>query len=83
MLTVSGVCKCSRCEISGRDGIYRMVGHCTNCGQRDVLMLFRQGDKATGLDCPTCGMRGFSWQGVLPDRLATEDEIPAAEPYPC
>jgi predicted nucleic acid-binding Zn-ribbon protein len=60
-----------------------MVGHCTNCGQKDVLMIFRQGDKATNLDCPTCGVRGpMSFEGVHPDRLATPDEIPAAEPFP-
>jgi predicted RNA-binding Zn-ribbon protein involved in translation (DUF1610 family) len=82
MLTVSGKCMCSKCE-SRTTNQYRMIGHCLNCGQDKILMLFRSGDKAHNLDCPTCGERGImSFSGVHPDRLATEDEIPAAEPYP-
>ena len=83
MLTVSAVCMCAKCESSGRYGRYRMVGHCTNCGQTDILMLFRSGDEAHNRDCPTCGSRGHgTFGGVHPDRLATPDEIPAAEPNP-
>lgn len=83
MLTVSGVCMCSKCESgANKDGRYRMVGHCTNCGQKDVLMLFRSGDPTHNLECPTCGARGGYGYGVHADRLATPDEIPAAEPSP-
>lgn len=74
MLTVSGVCTCSRCEASGRREIYRMVGGCSNCGTEPILMLFRSGDEATPLLCPKCGC-----QRVQPKRIATDDEIPAAE----
>lgn len=72
MLTVSGICTCSKCEYRTK-GIYRMVGYCTNCGAKPILMLFRAGDKATDLNCPTCGC----WHTVRSQRLATEDEIPA------
>jgi hypothetical protein len=81
MLTVSGKCMCSKCE-ARTTRQYRMVGHCTNCGAKDVLMLFRSGDKAHNLDCPVCGNWGTGGGGVHPDRLATPDEIPAAEPFP-
>ena len=54
-----------------------VVGHCENCGQSDILMLFREGDRKANLDCPTCGAQGHgTFGGVYPDRLATEDEIP-------
>ena len=76
-MTVSGICKCHRCESSERPNIYRMVGHCENCGQGDILMLFREGDRKANLDCPRCGAQGHgTFGGVHPDRLATEDEIP-------
>jgi uncharacterized Zn finger protein (UPF0148 family) len=74
VITVSGVCVCAKCEGRTRD-IYRMVGTCLNCGTGDILMLFRAGDKAGVLDCPVCGV----WRSVRPNRLATDDEIPAAE----
>ena len=74
MITISKRCICAKCEASGRDGMYRMVGHCTNCGQGDILILYREGDKAAKADCPVCG----NWWSVTPDRLATPDEIPAA-----
>ena len=76
MLTVSGICMCAKCEARTRD-IYRMVGTCYNCGQKDILMLFRAGDKAAHLDCPVCG----NWRSVHSQRLATPDEIPASEPH--
>jgi hypothetical protein len=74
LATVSGVCTCERCDRVGRS-IYRMVGRCTNCARGPILMLFRTGDKARALDCPFCGCRD-----VLPQRPATDDEIPAAAP---
>ena len=73
MLTFDGRCGCARCE--ARTGnIYRMVGTCTNCGVTPVLMLFREGDPTGYLDCPRCGCR----YSIMPTRLATDDEIPAA-----
>lgn len=74
MLTVSGVCTCDRCERVGHREIYRMIGSCYNCKAQRILMLYRAGDKAAPLDCPTCG----NFQSVRPSRLATDDEIPAA-----
>ena len=74
MLTVSKRCVCAKCESSGRNGMYRMVGYCANCGQKDILILYREGDKAAKADCPTCG----NWNSVSPQRLATPDEIPEA-----
>lgn len=73
MLTVDGRCGCSQCE-ERTGNIYRMVGHCTNCGTEPVLMLFRAGDPKCDLDCPECGV----WKAIHPDRKATDDEIPAA-----
>ena len=77
MLTVSGICMCTKCT-SRTGNIYRMVGHCWNCGAKDILMLYRSGDKAAPLDCPVCG----NCKSVHASRLATDDEIPAAEPNP-
>ena len=74
MLTVSKRCVCAKCESCGRNGMYRMVGYCANCGQKDILILYREGDKAAKADCPTCG----NWNSVSPQRLATPDEIPEA-----
>lgn len=73
MITVDGRCFCERCESRTKD-IYRMVGKCRNCGAEPILMLYRAGDKATSLTCPTCG----NWNSVHANRLATEDEVPAA-----
>lgn len=70
MITVSGKCMCAKCE--ARTGnVYRMVGSCVNCGLTPVLMIFRAGDKASGLDCPVC----HNYWSVRPQRLATDDEI--------
>ena len=77
MLTVSGLCMCSKCTERTGD-IYRMIGSCYNCKTDGILMLFRAGDKAGNLDCPVCG----NYNSVHSHRLATEDEIPAAEPSP-
>jgi hypothetical protein len=73
LATIDGRCHCGRCKGRTED-IYRMVGHCHNCGAKPFLLLFRAGDPARPLDCPTCG----KWYGVHTDRLATPDEIPAA-----
>lgn len=73
MLTVSGKCRCPKCE-QRTGNIYRMVGSCVNCGSKPILMIFRSGDKAIPLDCPVCGVG----QSVRAQRLATEDEIPEA-----
>ena len=77
MLTVSGLCGCPSCT-ERTTSIYRMIGSCRNCGQRDILMLFRSGDPSRSLDCPVCG----NYWTVNASRLATEDEISAAEPCP-
>lgn len=77
MITVSGMCNCSKC-VSRTTSMYRMVGYCRNCGTQDILMLFRAGDKAVDLDCPVCG----NWHTVYAQRLATDGEIPAADPEP-
>lgn len=73
MLTVSGKCMCDRCESRTKD-IYRMVGHCTNCKVEPILMIYRAGDHAAHLNCPICGCYSSVW----PQRLATDDEIPAS-----
>jgi DNA-directed RNA polymerase subunit RPC12/RpoP len=79
MKTVSGICICNKCENSGRSGIYRMIGRCTNCGDDPVLMLFRQGDQKHNLECPNCGSPGGYSQGIMSYRLANDDEIPESE----
>jgi transcription elongation factor Elf1 len=66
-----GRCFCSRCT-SRTEDIYRMVGRCSNCGS-DVLCIYRAGDKAAPLECPTCEV----YRAVTPQRLATPDEVPA------
>jgi hypothetical protein len=70
---IDGRCGCDKCEERAQD-VYRMVGHCMNCGARPILILYRSGANAADKDCPICG--GY-WR-VHPDRLATADEIPAA-----
>lgn len=74
MTTVDGRCFCQHCT-DRTENIYRMVGACYNCGAKPILMLFRLGDKSASLDCPRCG----NWHSVHPLRLATDEEIPAAE----
>lgn len=73
MITVSGVCTCSRCEIGDRR-IYRMVSSCLNCGTEPILMLFRSGEPTFPLPCPRCGRKR-----VHARRTATDDEVPEAE----
>ena len=77
-------CRHRNCE--GKDA-YRMIGSCYNCGTKPILGLFTAGHEASGIsgDCPICGCTRLHW-----DRLATEDEIPAAftsaspsSPVPC
>lgn len=75
MITIDGRCHCSKCRATTED-IYRMIGACGNCGTANILMLFRAGDPARNLDCPVCG----NWSKVMPQRLATPDEVPASEP---
>lgn len=65
--------RCSHRSCTSK-GMYRMVGVCRNCGTEDVLMLFTEGHEKRNGDCPTCGVR----DSVMPQRLATEDEIPVA-----
>ena len=80
MTTVDCRCFCHFCE-KRTTSIYRMVGACLNCGAEPILFLIRAGDKAPTMtfpvECPTCGVRA-----AYANRLATEDEIPAAEPLP-
>ena len=71
---VDGRCGCARCR-ERTENIYRMIGVCLNCGAKPLLMLFRAGDPTANLDCPLCGV----WRKVMPQRRASEDEIPAAE----
>ena len=75
MMTVSRLCMCAQCTERTGD-IYRMVGHCRNCGARPIPILYRSGDRAGDADCPKCG----NYNSVSPDRLATDDEIPEATP---
>ncbi len=72
MLTVDGRCGCERCR-ARTENIYRMIGTCRNCGSNPILMLFREGDPVSALDCPICGC----WHTVDSQRLAMADEIPA------
>ena len=69
---VDARCGCSRC-VARTENVYRMMGHCVNCGANNILILYREGDEAARQDCPMCG----NWRSVTPDRLATADEIPA------
>ena len=64
----------ARCNHRGCDteDIYRMVGQCSNCGDKDVLMLFTAGHETYQQQCLKCGCRTVS---AL--RLANADEIPA------
>jgi hypothetical protein len=55
--------------------MYRMIGHCRNCGTKDVLVLHSKGHEARDKSCPICGCD----RAVSSDRIATDDEFPAAE----
>lgn len=68
---VDARCGCSSCVTRTKD-VYRMIGHCANCGTEPILVLYRKGDQAALKDCPVCGC----WHAVQADRLATPDEIP-------
>ena len=69
MKTIDG--RCRKCEKDGK-GTYRMVYACSNCGTKDILVLFSSGHEAsTAGPCPVCGVHW--WIGSL--RLVTLDEI--------
>lgn len=56
--------------------VYRMVGHCTNCGTGPLLVLLSAGhDVSHEGQCPKCGCRK-----VHCDRLAADDELPESTP---
>jgi len=72
-------CRCGhpRCD---EQGVYRMAGHCTNCGRTGLIGLFTAGHQvANGVlgrgQCPSCGNQTCYW-----DRLATPDEVPEGGP---
>lgn len=51
--------------------VYRMVGHCTNCGAKPLLVLISaRHEVPTESACPKCGC-----YAVRCDRLATDDEV--------
>lgn len=58
----------------GEKNVYRMVGHCTNCGNGPLLVLLsaRHEVSHTGT-CPKCGN-----YTVHCDRLAEDGELPEA-----
>jgi hypothetical protein len=74
MLTIDGRCEDPYCS----NDMYRMVGHCRNCGTGDILLLFTSGHETRPLTCPVCGC----YHEVCSDRLATDDEFPEASPVP-
>ena len=75
MLTIDGRCSDPHCS----GDMYRMVGHCTNCGTKGILVLHTKGHEARDKDCPVCGCT----RAMRSDRLATDDEFPeAAAPLP-
>lgn len=81
LILVDSRCGHPRCD---ETSVYRMRGHCTNCGNGALLGLFTArhevGQGVLGrAECPTCGNRTCRW-----DRLATPDETPgAADDGPC
>lgn len=62
--------------IWGVDKIYRMVGSCSNCGTKNILILYSVGQKIDDIDCPVCGC--YHTIIRLSQRKATESEIPVA-----
>ena len=74
MLTIDARCGCAACEERTQD-IYRMVGRCTNCGTKDILVLYRAGDPVSDQDCPSCG-NNYTVRSYT-QRKATPDELPA------
>lgn len=76
MLTIDARCTMRQCE--HKKDIYRMVGHCSNCGTDNILILVSAGHEAprsmsSPENCPICGCAK-----VGADRIATDDEIPEA-----
>lgn len=68
---VDARCRHHRCT---EKNVYRMVGHCTNCGAKPLLVLISAGHSVpTGEACPKCGC-----YDVRCDRLATDDELPSS-----
>lgn len=71
MLTIDDRCSHRSCPDKG---IYRMVGTCGNCDAGPILILITSGHgKPTEALCPVCAC----WK-VRAERMATDDEIPAA-----
>lgn len=71
MLTIDARCHDPNCS----PDMYRMIGHCRNCGIKGILVLHTRRHEARDKDCPICGCV----RAVSSDRLATDDEFPAAE----
>ena len=69
-------CKTGSCAY--RDGVYRMIGRCANCGADPLLFLVTTGHEVPrgpmlGARCPICDTRN-----AYATRLANPDEIPSA-----
>lgn len=75
MTTIDARCLCKECQ-DRTERIYRMVGYCSNCGAKDLLIIYRAGDKTRDLECPSCEcsytVRGYN------QSKAADHEIPAA-----
>lgn len=66
---IDGRCTHLRCS---EPDVYRMVGHCGNCGSGPYLILLTAGhEKSNEEQCPKCGCRK-----VRCERLAADDELP-------
>lgn len=66
---VDARCRHHNCD---EKNVYRMVGHCTNCGNGSLLLLISAGHRApTAERCPKCGC-----YDVRADRLASDNELP-------
>ena len=55
------------------DGVYRMSGHCVNCGTAPLVGLFTAGHDRFGKGgpCPACGCRQVQWDKLADDDPAT------------
>jgi hypothetical protein len=56
-------CTLPRCAEAASGLVYRMAGHCQNCGAKPLVGLFSAGHEHgyDGGPCPACGCRKIRW----------------------
>lgn len=69
MYRLDARCHCQNCD-RVEQGVYFMMGTCGNCGEKDIMVAHRVGERVVRCKCPVCGVKD-----VHSVRLPRPDEI--------